>query len=190
MNPLKLVNPVTATKGTLVVAGKAIGTAGTVARGAAHVAKSGLQRLTTSDPAGVVDQADSVVPVDSTDPSAAYRSTDLPFAPLAADRPPVDVVGQALAAEAALGDRQSPEGAGFAHEPKVASHDEEHGDAPMHRTEREEMDDEVTAALEGDLADEVEAEEHLTQPILDPGAAKALAAEMEILSRAADPDKG
>ena len=76
--------------------------------------------------------------------------------------------GQALADEAALGDRQSSEGAGFAHEPRGASRDEEHGDAPLQRAETEGIDDEVTAALEN----EDEPEEYLTEPPSNPANAK------------------
>jgi hypothetical protein len=53
-----------------------------------------------------------------------------------------------------------------------------------------EIEDEAAAALEGDREDNDEAEEHLTKPLLEPGAVKALVAETEMLSRAADPNKG
>ncbi|QNN52261.1 hypothetical protein [Nocardioides mesophilus] len=97
--------------------------------------------------------------------------------------PPIDVVGQTLAAEEAdLGGG----GAGMAHEPRGASRDEEHGDAGLQRAEVEEIAAEEAAALEGDE----EAPEHLTEPLLDPAEAKALAAEMKTLNQAADPDKG
>jgi hypothetical protein len=119
-------------------------------------------------------------------PTVSPEPTTLPVEPRAPDEPPVDVVGQALAAEASLGDRQSPEGAGFAHEPRGASRDEEHGTAPLQRAETEGIDDELTAALEGDE----EPEQHLTEPVLDRDSAESLAAEMERSGRAADPDKG
>jgi hypothetical protein len=50
----------------------------------------------------------------------------------------------------------------------------------------EEIAAEAEAALEGD----VEPEEHLMEPLVDPGDAKALAAELSTMSKAADPDKG
>jgi hypothetical protein len=158
-----------------------------VARGTVDLAVSGLQRLATLDEPRVGDdQAHSGVATEVVEPPTSEGAPNLPVEPHAPEEPPVDVVGQALAAETSLEGRQSPEGAGFAHEPRGASRDEEHGDAPLPRAETEGIDDEVTAALEGDQ----EPEEHLTEPVLDPGAVKALAAEMETLTRAADPDKG
>jgi hypothetical protein len=74
----------------------------------------------------------------------------------------------------------------MAHEPRGASRDEEHGDAPLQPAEVTEIAEEASAALEGD----VEPEQHLTQPLLDPADAKAAAAELSTMSRAADPDKG
>ena len=130
---------------------------------------------------------------------AARERVDLPFEPQAPDEPPVDVVGEALARESALGVGDSLEGAGSAHEPRAASRAAEHGEAPLQQSEREEIDDEVTAALEGDLEGDLDddldgdlegVEEHPSQPLLEPGAAKALAAETEMLGRAADPNKG
>jgi hypothetical protein len=106
------------------------------------------------------------------------------------EQPPIDVVGQALAAEAALGDRVSPEGAGVAHEPRGASRDEEHGDAALQRAEVEGIADEVAAVLEGDVEPEIGPDEHLTEPVIDPAEAKAVISEMEMSRRAADPHKG
>jgi hypothetical protein len=74
----------------------------------------------------------------------------------------------------------------MAHEPHGASRDEEHGHATLQRAEVEEIAAETEAALIGD----VEPEEHLTEPLVDPADAKALAAELETMSRAADPGKG
>jgi hypothetical protein len=56
----------------------------------------------------------------------------------------------------------------------------------LQRAELDEIADEVTATLEGD----VEPEEHLTEPLVDPATAKALAAEMRTMTRAADSNKG
>jgi hypothetical protein len=190
MKPLKLMNPVAVTKGAFGLAGTAVGVAETLAetvvRGTVHVAMSGLQRLAAldrprSDPDAVTGAATA-----ETSPPQPQRRPDLPVEPHAPEEPPVDVVGEALAAEAALGNRQSPVGAGFAHEPRGASRDEEHGDAPLQRAETEGIDDEVTAALEGDE----EPEEHLTEPVLDPAQAQALAAEMEASRAAVEPDRG
>jgi hypothetical protein len=98
--------------------------------------------------------------------------------------PPVDVVGAALAAEAAepepvlLGGTQG--------EPHPVTREEEHEGAPFVRAEREELDDETDEALE-DAADEVLPDQGL---VLDPALAKAVRSEAEILQEAADPDKG
>jgi len=201
MKLLKMANPVTVTKSAFGLAGSAVGLAGTVAREAVHLALSGLHQLGKPDDQRMGDgQTEAAAATGVTGPTtaaaAAVAVTDVPGAPKgptivpvephAPEEPPVDVVGEALAAEAALGDRESPEGAGVAHEPRGASRDEEHGDAALQRAEVEGIADEVTAALEGD----VEPEEHLTEPLLDPADAKALAAEMRTLTRAADPRKG
>jgi hypothetical protein len=192
MNPLKLMNPLTVTKGAFGLAGTVVGVVETVARGTAHLASSAVQRLTASDHLGLGDDRapSRVTATDDRTAPLPREATDLPVEPRVPDEPPVDVVGQALAAEAALDEGQSAEGAGFAHEPTVASRAEEHGEAPVQRAEKEAIDEEVAAALEGEIEDDEEAEEHLTQPLLEPGAAKAIAAEAEMLSRAADPDKG
>lgn len=98
--------------------------------------------------------------------------------------PPVDVVGAALAAEAAepepvlLGGTQG--------EPHPVTREEEHEGAPFVRAEREELDDETEEALEADDA-EVLPDQGL---VLDPGVAKAVLSEAEVLQDAADPDKG
>ena len=96
------------------------------------------------------------------------------------------MVGEALAAEAAAERGEGPDGAGLAHEPRGASRNEEHGDAALQRAEVEEIAEEAAAALEGD----VEPEQHLTEPLLDSADAKAVAAELATMSKAADTDKG
>ena len=115
-------------------------------------------------------------------------------------QPPVDVVEQALAADH--------EGAGRTTEPRGASRDEEHGDAALQRAEEEEIAEE---AVEGTPAGEVAIEtpvgttgadtgfnpdtaeadlqQPATEPLLDPGSAKAVRAEADTLSRGADTDK-
>jgi hypothetical protein len=204
MNPLKIMNPVAVTRGAFTLAGTVVGSAvglvGTVAREGAHVLLSAAHLVGTPDePQGGPAEPDGasafVGPDQRTAGAADADDSDVDGAPpgptiVAAEphapqEPPIDVVGQALAAEAALGDLERPEGAGLAHEPRGASRDEEHGDAPLQRAETEGIEDEVAAALEGD----VEPEEHLTEPLLDPAEAKALAAEMRTMTRAADPYK-
>jgi hypothetical protein len=192
MKLLKMANPVAVTKGAFGLAGWAVGLAETAARGTAHVVLSRVQGLAAPD---------EVSRPHRTDPAAASEPTDVgdnegqgisngptivleePHAP---EEPPIDVVGQALAAEAALGDRAIPEGAGLAHEPRGSSRDEEHGDAPLQRAEVDGVAEEVAAALEGD----VELEDDPDEPLLDPADVKAVAAEMEMSMRAADPHKG
>jgi hypothetical protein len=196
VNPLKLMNPVTVIKGAVGLAGTAVGVVETLAGGTAHLARSGLQRLNTPNQLGLDDEYHSKVAANVMNPSAPREPADLPVEPElpvqphAPDEPPIDVVGEALARESALGDGQSFERAGFAHEPSAASRADEHGEAPFERIRREEIDEEVTAGIEGDSEDDEEAEAHLSQPLLEPGVAKALAAETEMMSRAADPNKG
>ena len=205
MNLLRMANPITVTKGAVGLAGSAVGSAvglvDTVARESAHVVRSGLHRLgIAGEQRESTGQTDSSATTDTVRPTTAAAAqaavtdvgggpkgpTIVPVEPHAPDEAPIDVVGQALAAEAALGDRESPDGAGLAHEPRGASRDEEHGDAPLQRAEVEGIAEEVAAALEGD----VEPEEHLTEPLLDPADAKAIATEMRTAARAADPHKG
>jgi hypothetical protein len=69
-------------------------------------------------------------------------AADLPLPPNLPAEPPVDVVGQALAAEAQE-PGQSPVGAGRATEPKPASRDEGHGEASLQPAERDEIAEEV-----------------------------------------------
>ena len=207
MNPIKIVNPVNVTKCAFGVVGTAVGLAGTVGRSTAHVLLTGLhdlkeaadqgtgaERKATADAAGVVD--DAHVPGPTTAAAAAAAVTDVegappgptvvPSEPHAPQEPPIDVVGEALAAEAAAEPGEAPDGVGLAHEPRGASRDEEHGEAPLQRAEADEITEEAAAALEGD----VEPEAHLTAPLLDPADTKALEAEMQTMSKAADQDKG
>jgi hypothetical protein len=206
MNLLKLANPIAVTKGAFGVAGTAVGLVDTMARGTAHLGLRVLQRLGDSgeqsaeaQPFDGTDTTDLVTPTRAAAPDPApdpavadveLRSTGpapVPVEPHPPVEPPIDVVGQALAAEAALGDGEIPDGVGLAHEPRGASRDEEHGDAPLQRAEAEGIDDEVTAALEGDFEPE---EEDVSGPLLDPGDVKAVAADMRTSARAADPRKG
>jgi hypothetical protein len=207
MNLLKLANPITVTKGAFGLAGTAVGLVDTMRRETAHLVVSGLRELGKlgEEPTGPsdssersegvsADRADVTGPTTAAAAAAAVTGVEgapkgpdiVPVEPHAPAEPPIDVVGQALAAEAALEDGQGPDGAGMAHEPRGASRDEEHGEAALQRAEVDEIDEEVTAVLEGD----VEPEEHLTEPLLDPADAKALAAEMQTMAQAADPHKG
>lgn len=206
MNPLKLANPIYVTKGAFGLAGTAVGLAGTMARETAHVVLSGVHHFTTSaeqdtgtrrtgssDAAGAGDDPNIAGPTTAAAAAAAVTEVDdaptgptiVPVEPHAPEEPPIDVVGEALAAEAGLEGGEGPDGAGLAHEPRGASRDEEHGDTALQRAEVDEIAEEAAAALEGD----VEPEEHLAEPLLDPADAKALAAELQTMSRAADPDK-
>ena len=174
MNPIKMANPVTVTKGALGVAGTAVGVAGAVVRTTADVVASVLDQLGEADASGT-----------GADRQAPPGPTVVPAEPHAPPEPPIDVVGEALAAEAAA-ERGQAFGAGLAHEPRGASRAEEHGEAALQRAEVEEITEEAAAALEG----EAEPETHLSEPLLDPAEAEAMAAELQTMSRAADPDKG
>ena len=109
----------------------------------------------------------------------------VPAEPHAPEEPPIDVVGEALAAEAAAEPGQGTDDTGLAQEPRGASRDEEHGDPALHRAEVDEITEEAAAALEGD----VEPEEHLSEPLVDPADAEAMAAELQMMSKAAELDK-
>jgi hypothetical protein len=116
--------------------------------------------------------------------------------------PPVPVVEEALAEEA------NPE-EGHATEPSAASRDEAHGDAALQRAEAEEIAEEMAEAFPpGDVtietpvgttgADaghnpdtaEADLQQPGTPPLFDEATAKSIEAEAEILSKAAEPDKG
>lgn len=208
MNPLKAANPVSLTHRAAGVAGTAVGLAGPLARAAAH-APVGIARgafrlagAATGRPAtvaGDVQTSRPDIPADAPETVAEVAGTPddgrgavppgpsvVPVEPHAPQEPPVDVVGEALAAEAAAERGEAPDGAGLAHEPRGASRDDEHGDAGPQRAEVDEVAAEAEAALTGD----VEPEEHLTDPLVDPADVKAVAAEQRTMSRAADPDKG
>lgn len=202
MKLLKMVNPIAVTKEAFGLAGSAVGVAEVLAGRTTRIVVSSLHRLdirgeqsrenehVDSDATPPTDVAgEPVVRIDAEVPDVEGRATGpriVPVEPHAPEEPPIDVVGQALAAEAALGDRESPGGSGMAHEPRGASRDEEHGDASLQRAELDAIDEHVSAALEGDL----EPAEHLAQPVLDPSEAKALITEMQTMRRAADPHKG
>ena len=195
MKVLDLAKPTVVARGLLGVAGSAIGLATTAARGTVGLALSTLQELgrtphDRTESGGAVDLPGRrpAAPSDlGGDAARSPRGPDIvPSEPHAPEVPPVDVVGQALAAEAELGGRELPEGYGLAHEPRGSSRDEEHGGSPLRRAEADGITDEVAAALEGD----VEPEEHLTEPLMSSADAKALAAEMRTMAKASDPHKG
>jgi hypothetical protein len=191
--------PVRVTSGAIHLAGAAADLSGTVVRETAHdlgtdhrdkhVAPT--RRVGSAD---VSDDPNIAGPTTAAAAAAAVSDvagtppgpTVVPVEPHAPEEPPVDVVGDALAAEAATERGEGPEGVGMAHEPHAASRDEEHGDAALQRAEVEEIAEEALAALEGD----VEPEQHLPEPLLDSADAKAVAAELATTSKAADPDKG
>jgi hypothetical protein len=207
MNPINMANPINVTKGAFGLAGTAVGLAGTVVRTTAHVLLSVLDQLgRVGEPgpsaernrwagaAGFVDDASVTGPTTAAAAAAAVTGVEgapsgptvVPAEPHAPEEPVIDVVGEALAAEAAAERGEGPDGAGLAHEPRGASRDEEHGEAALQRAEVDEITEEAAAALESD----VEPEAHLTEPLLDPADAKAMEAEMQTMSKAADPDKG
>ena len=119
--------------------------------------------------------------------------------------PPIDVVGQALAAEA----QEDHVGAGRATEPRGASRDEEHGEAALQRGEAIEIMEEIAEASDlgqigietpvgttgADVANnpdtaEADLQQPGTEPLLDPSLTKAVKSEQETLHLAADPEKG
>ena len=119
--------------------------------------------------------------------------------------PPIDVVGQALAAEA----QEDRLGAGRATEPRGASRDEEHGEAALQRAEAIEIMEEIAEASDlgqvgietpvgttgadvGNNPDTAEADlqQPGTEPLLDPSLTKAVKSEQQTLHLAADPDRG
>jgi cell division septation protein DedD len=186
MNAIKLANPITVAKGAFDLAGTAVRLAGTVVRVGTHVvfvvvgALDEIGRsVTTAEPGPPAPEAD-----DRTD--VAPGPTIVLAEPHAPEEPIIDVVGEALAAETAPADEEGAADLAFAHEPRGASRDEEHGEAELQRAEVDEIDEEVAAALEGDI----EPEEHLTQPLLDPADVKAAAAELQTMTKAADPQHG
>ena len=188
--------PVGVTRGALHGAGAAAGLAGSLARETVHVVRTGLDGEQAAHPreAGVAEDPDRPGPTTAAAAAAAVSDvpgspggpTIVPVEPHAPEEPPVDVVGEALAAEAAAERGEAPDGAGLAHEPRAASRDEEHGDAGLQRATLGDIAEETTAALEGD----VEPEEHLGEPLVDPSDAKAAAAELRTMNKAARTDKG
>jgi len=187
--------PVGMSRGVIDLAGATAGLAGTVARETVHVLWTGQGDERVVHPRGagstaVSDDPNIVGPTTAAAAAAAVSDvarapsgpTVVPVEPHAPEEPPVDVVGEALAAEAAAERGEGPDGADVAHEPRGASRDEEHGDAALQRAEVEEIAEEAAVALEGD----VEPAEHLTEPLLDSADAKAMAAELATMSKAAN----
>ena len=178
MNTLNTMNPVAVTKRLFGLAGEAVGLAGAVTRAAVHApvgVTKGVIHLVEAG-AGLADtvarETGHVARADHSDGHPTYRPslagattasapgdaatappgpTVAPVEPHAPDAPPVDVVGDALAAEAAVDRGQGVAGLDMAHEPHGASRDEEHGDAALQRAEVEEIAEEAATALEGDV---------------------------------------
>lgn len=113
--------------------------------------------------------------------------------------PPIDVVGEALAAE-----QQEPAYGGHATEPKASTRDEEHGDAGLQRAEAEEIAEELaeafpagevgietpvgtTGADVGHNPDTAEADlqQPGTAPLMDDATVKAVASEAKTARKAA-----
>src|SRR3954469_3866049 len=110
MKLLKLANPIAVTKGAFGVAGTALGLVDTMARGTAHLALRGLQRLGDSDEPSAespaydgADATDVAARARAVAPEAAVADMDepstapapLPVEPPPPVQPPIDVVGQA-----------------------------------------------------------------------------------------------
>ena len=168
----------------------AVGLGGAVVKGAAQavgMTKGAIHLVSGARTAPEV--ADEGVPE-----SAQHSSDDGPRSagpevvlaePHAPDEPPVDVVGMALAAEVAAERDGVPGGSAVAHEPRAASREEDHG-AAFERATVEEIVDESAAALEGDPEPEL----HLTEPLFDAADARSVRAEMAMMSKGAESDKG
>lgn len=189
--------PVALTRSAIHLASTAVSLADTVAREKAHVLWPGQDEEYVAQGAGSGDLTDDpAMPGPTTAQAASAAVSDVagaptgptvvPVEPHAPKEPPVDVVGETLATEGATKPELAPGGGGIAHEPRGASRDEEHGDAALQRAEVEEIAQETSAALEGD----VEPENHPTEPLLDSADTKAMAAELETMSKAADNNKG
>ena len=119
--------------------------------------------------------------------------------------PPIDVVGQALAAEA-----EDPDNIGFGRttEPRGASRDEEHGEAALQRAEAAEIIEEIAEASDVGRVDietpvnttgadvgfnpdtaEADLQQPGTEPLLDPSLTNEVKSEQDTLSEAAEPKK-
>ncbi len=159
MNAFELTNPIQVTKRVAGIAGTAVGLTGAVAREAVH-APVGVARGAAQFAGAAAGFAGTVVrgtaqalrAPEATTEEVEHATVVPPGpnvvrpVPQAPEEPPVDVVGQALAAEAAA-DRGDVLGGGVAHEPRGASRDEEHGEASLQRAEEDELAEEVSATL-------------------------------------------
>lgn len=178
-------------------------TATTATRGAKKAAKKAAKRADSKAPG---ETAAKKSPSKKTQKkSTAKREPQVVMAePALPTEPPIDVVGQALAAE------QEPQvGAGRSTEPRGASRDEEHGEAALQRAEADEIAEEMAeAARAGNLdlstpvgttgadtgfnPDTAEAglQQPGTEPLLDPSLTKEVKSEQDTLHQASDPEKG
>ncbi len=169
----KLANPIFATRAAIGLAGRTVRATGAGAAAATRVLLPGAPDEAPEETAQAAEPAREPAGV----PAAPTAVIDEPHPPA---EPPVDVVGEALAAEEAGQDGAAPLGSGFAHEPRGASRDEEHGEAALQRAEVDELAEEASGALEDeataalDDAPEAGSEEHLSEPLLDPGDAGAV----------------
>jgi hypothetical protein len=143
------------TTGRVVGGAKVVVATGTsVAGSAARSATSRFHPARSTEDAGTpspVDQQASEPSASEGDTAAETRSVEQPqeVEPQVVLRepgpplePPIDVVGEALAAEAS-----EPTYGGHATEPKATTRDEEHGDAALQRAEAEEIAEEVAEAF-------------------------------------------
>jgi hypothetical protein len=128
-------------------------------------------------------------PAKAADPSPADDGPQIVMRePAPPELPPIDVVGQALAAEA----EEQPH-AGRAGEPRAASRDEEHGEVALQRAEADEIALETEEALPGGDVDvttpvgttgagagfnpdtaEADLQQPQTPPVVDPSLTKAV----------------
>jgi hypothetical protein len=155
MNPIKAANPINLTKGAIGLTGTAVGLAGTTVRTTAHLLLSVLDQLgqEAEQDTGAARRR-SARSTGLADDASIPGPTVVPVEPHAPAEPPIDVVGEALAAEAAAAPGERSDDPGLAHEPRGASRDEEHGDAALQRAEMDEITMEAAAALEGDVEPE------------------------------------
>jgi hypothetical protein len=170
----------------------ATATSGTAPERSGPDTSAGDEDAAGQEPDRERDQGQDQEPAAPPEPQVVLREPAPPA------EPPIDIVGQVLAAE----EEDRPVG-GRAGEPKGASRDESHGDATMQRAELEEIAEEVAeASPEGDLDLETPvgttgadvghnpdtAEADLQQPgtesLVDPATTKSVASEQETLSKA------
>jgi hypothetical protein len=143
-----MANPVVLSKAALGLGGDAVALAGGVTRQVTYLVLSLLPPL-DQDPE---NHAAPVVraPEDAGAPpqrEGGPGPSVVPVEPRIPEEPPIDVVGQALAAEAES-EYVAPGGGGFAHEPRGVSRQEEHGSTSWQQAEADEIADEIADEME------------------------------------------